>query len=330
MSAIAPHISAFLRERLPLQRGASVHTCDSYACSFLLLFEFASRRFGVTPSALALEQIDAALVMDFLAYLEARRGNSPSTRNVRLAAIKSFMRFVEYRVPSLLEQSRRILAIPTKKTDQPLMQHLSMAEMQAILEVSNTHTRSGIRDRAMLHLCFCAGLRVSELVTSPLTALTWQPTPSIHIEGKGRRHRVLPLWKQTADDLQAWLAVRGQGSTPALFVSAQGRPMTRVGFAYVLTKHVQRAAQNCPSLVSKSVSPHVLRHTCALILFQATGDLRKVSLWLGHANMQTTEMSLRADPSEKLEAIESVIPPSLRRGQFTVPDRLIAILRGQT
>jgi len=330
MIAIAPHISAFLRERLPLQRGASVHTCDSYACSFLLLFEFACQRFGVTPSALSLEQIDAFLVMDFLAHLEAERGNSPSTRNVRLAAIKSFMRFVEYRVPSLLEQSRRILAIPTKKTDQPLIQHLSMAEMHAILEAPDTHTRSGIRDRAMLHLCFCAGLRVTELVTSPLTAVTWHPTPSIHIAGKGRRHRVLPLWKQTAEDLQAWLAVRGEVSTPALFVNAQGRTMTRVGFAYLLTKHVQRATHNCPSLVGKTVSPHVLRHTCAMILFQATGDLRKVSLWLGHANMQTTEVYLRADPSEKLEAIESVVPPSLRRGQFSVPDRLIAILRGQS
>jgi integrase/recombinase XerD len=330
MIAIAPHISAFLRERLPLQRGASVHTCDSYACSFLRLFEFASRRFGVTPSELSLEQIDASLVMDFLAHLEAGRGNSPSTRNVRLAAIKSFMRFVEYRVPSLLEQSRRILAIPTKKTDQPLIQHLSMAEMHAILEAPDTQTRYGIRDRAMLHLCFCAGLRVTELVTSPLTAGTWQPTPSIHIEGKGRRHRVLPLWKQTAEDLQAWLAVRGEVSTPALFVNAQGRTMTRVGFAYVLTKHVQRATHNCPSLVGKTVSPHVLRHTCAMILFQATGDLRKVSLWLGHANMQTTEVYLRADPSEKLEAIESVVPPSLRRGQFSVPDRLIEILRGQS
>lgn len=268
--------------------------------------------------------------MDFLAHLEAGRGNSPSTRNVRLAAIKSFMRFVEYRVPSLLEQSRRILAIPTKKTDQPLIQHLSMTEMHAILEAPDTHTRSGIRDRAMLHLCFCAGLRVTELVTSPLTAVTWHPTPSIHMAGKGRRHRVLPLWKQTAEDLQAWLAVRGEVSTPALFVSAQGRTMTRVGFAYVLTKHVQRAMHHCPSLVGKTVSPHVLRHTCAMILFQATGDLRKVSLWLGHANMQTTEVYLRADPSEKLEAIESVVPPSLRRGQFSVPDRLIAILRGQS
>jgi integrase len=112
----------------------------------------------------------------------------------------------------------------------------------------------------MLHLCFCAGLRVTELVTSPLTAVTWQSTPSIHIAGKGRRHRVLPLWKQTAEDLQAWLAVRGEVSTPAIFVNAQGRTMTRVGFTYVLTKHVQRATHNCPSLVGKTVSPHVLRH----------------------------------------------------------------------
>ena len=283
----------------------------------------------MAPSALSLEQIDAPLVMDWLAHLEAGRGNSASTRNVRLAAIKSFIRFVEYRVPAFLEQSRRILAIPAKKTDQPLVQHLAMAEIQAILEAPDPHTRSGIRDRAMIHLCFAAALRVSELITAPMTALSWQPTLSIHIEGKGRRHRVLPLWQQTGEDLQAWLAIRGQVSTPALFVSSQRRPMTRVGFTYVLTKHVQRAAQHCPSLVGKSVSPHVLRHTCAMILFQATGDLRKVSLWLGHANMQTTEVYLRADPSEKLEAIESVIPPSLRRGQFTVPDRLIAILRGQ-
>src|SRR5262249_52500448 len=123
MTPICPHVSAFLRERLPLQRGASAHTCASYAYSFQLLFEFASRRHGVPPSALTLEQLDAPLVMDFLASLEAERGNSPSTRNARLAAIKSFMHFLEYRTPALLEQIRRVLAIPAKKTDQPLIQH---------------------------------------------------------------------------------------------------------------------------------------------------------------------------------------------------------------
>ena len=329
MTPIAPHISAFLRERLPHQRGASAHTCESYAYSFQLLFEFASQRFSVMPSELVLEQIDAQLVMDFLAYLEAERGNSPTTRNARLAAVKSFMHFVEYRVPALLEQVRRVLAIPTQKTDQPLIQHLSLAEMQAILNAPDLQTRCGVRDRAMLHVCFAAGLRVAELLTLPLTALTWQPTPTLHIQGKGRRHRALPLWQHTAEDVRAWLAVRGHVAVPELFISHQGRAMTRVGFTYLLHKYVQQAAQVCPSLQGQHVSPHVLRHTCAMMIYQATGDLRKVSLWLGHADLQATEVYVRADPTEKLDAIEAVIPPELRRGQFTVPDRLIAMLRDQ-
>ena len=327
MTLIAPHITAFLRERLPIQRGASVHTCDSYAQSFQLLFEFASRKFGQTPSALSLEQIDARLVMDFLAHLETDRGNSPRTRNARLAAIKSFMHFVEYRVPALLEQIREILAIPTKKTDQPLIAYLTMPEIQALLNAPDVQTRYGIRDRAMLHVCFAAGLRVSELIGLPLTALCLQPTPTVQVQGKGRRQRVLPLWKQAAEDVRAWLAVRGEVRVPELFVNHQDRPMTRVGFTYLLHKYVSQAAASCPTLLGKQVSPHVLRHSCAMVIYQATGDLRKVALWLGHANMQTAEIYLQADPAEKLEAIKSVVPLSLRRGHFTVPDRLIAKLR---
>jgi integrase/recombinase XerD len=239
MTPIAPHISAFLRERLPHQRGASAHTCESHAYSFRLLFEFASQRLSVMPSALVLEQIDAPLVMDFLAHLETERGNSPTTRNARLAAVKSFMHFVEYRVPALLEQVRRVLAIPAKKTDQPLIQHLSLTEMQAILNAPDLQTRCGVRDRAMLHVCFAAGLRVAELLTLPLTALTWQPTPTLHIQGKGRRHRALPLWQHTAEDVRAWVAVRGHVAAPELFISYQGRAMTRVGFTYLLRKYVQ-------------------------------------------------------------------------------------------
>jgi integrase/recombinase XerD len=329
MTPIAPHITAFLRERLPLERGASDQTCESYAYAFQLLFTFASQRLRLRPSDLCLEHLDAALVMDFLAHLEAERGNSARTRNARLAAIKSFMKFVEYRVPSSLEQSRRILAIPTKKTDLPLVNHLSMAEMHAILDAPNIRTRAGLRDRAMIHLCFAAGLRVSELLTLPLTALTFQPTPTVHIQGKGRRERALPLWKQTADDLRAWLAVRGTLTVPEVFLSAHGRAMTRMGFTHMLHKYRGLAATSCPSLKVKHLTPHVLRHTCAMMILQATGDLRKVSLWLGHADIQTTEVYLRADPTEKLAALESIMPPALRRGQFTVPDKLIASLRGE-
>jgi integrase/recombinase XerD len=326
MTAIAPHITAFLRERLPLQRGASVHTCDSYAYAFQLLFKFASQRLTIKPSALQLEQIDAALVMDFLQQLETARGNGAATRNVRLAAIKSFMRFCEYRVPSILEQSRRVLAIPLKRTDQPLVKHLSMSEVQTILNAADVRTRSGIRDRAMMHLCFSAGLRVSELVGLPLTALTLQPTPSIRVLGKGRKERCLPLWKQTAVDLRAWLALRGAAPATELFLNARSEPMTRSGFEYILLKHARTAIGSCPSLRDKRISPHVLRHSCALMILQATGDLRKVSLWLGHAHLQTTEIYLRADPTEKLEAIEAIMPPALKRGRFRAPDKLIALL----
>jgi len=330
MTPIAPHIAAFLRERLPLQRGASSHTTASYAYTFQLLFRFASDRFKVAPSQLGLEQLDAPLVMDFLAYLETGRHNTASTRNARLAAIKSFMRFLEYRLPALLDQCQRVLAIPSKRVDVPLITYLSVAEMEAILNAPDLRTRMGIRDRAMLHLGFATGLRVSELITLPLTALTFQPVPSIRVCGKGRRERALPLWKQAAADVRAWLAVRGEQFAPEIFLSASGQALTRVGFTYVLQKCVAAAVPNCPSLHGKTISPHVLRHTCAMIIFQATKDLRKVSLWLGHAHMQTTEIYLRADPVEKIEALEAVTPPSLRRGQFTVPDKLIALLQGSS
>jgi site-specific recombinase XerD len=260
MTPIAPHITAFLRERLPLQRGASIHTCESYAYTFQLLFEFASIRFKVTPSKLNIEQIDASLVMDFLGHIESTRGNSASTRNARLAAIKSFMRFIEHRVPSVLEQSLRVLAIPSKKTDVPLINYLSISEMQAILNVPDIRTRAGIRDRAMLHLCFVAGLRVSELVGLPLSAVMLQPAPIIRVMGKGRKERCLPLWKQTAADLRSWLAVRGAVPTPELFINARGEPMTRKGFTYLLDKYAQLAMENCLSLKGKNISPHVLRH----------------------------------------------------------------------
>lgn len=328
MTLIAPHITAFLRERLPLQRGASPNTCESYAYTFKLLFQFASERLKVTPSELHLEQIDAVLVMDFLAHIESQRKNAPTTRNARLAAIKSFMRFVEHREPSALDQSLRIRAIPSKKADRPLINYLSMTEMQAILNAPDADSRSGIRDRAMLHLMFAGGLRVSELTGLLVTAVTFQPTPAVKVMGKGRKEWSLPLWKQTAADIRAWLAVRGNLSAPELFVNARGEPMTRMGFTYLLDKHVEAATKACPSLSDKRISPHVLRHTCAMMIYQATGDLRKVSLWLGHAQMQTSEIYLSADPMEKINAIEKVMPPSLKPGQFTVPDRLIASLQG--
>jgi site-specific recombinase XerD len=266
--------------------------------------------------------------MAFLDHLQAVRKNTASTRNARLVAIKSFMRFLEYRVPSILEQSRRIHAIPAKKRDTRLVNHLDIKEVEAILDSPDIGTRTGIRDRAMIHLCFAAGLRVTELVTLPMCALTLHPRPAVRVVGKGRRERTLPLWKGTAADLRAWLAVRGDlPGIEELFVNARNTAIGRAGFEYILRKHVCKAANACTSLKGKQVSPHVLRHTCAITILQATGDLRKVSLWLGHADMQTSQVYVRADPAEKLDILERTAPLQVRRGKFRPPDALIAALQ---
>jgi integrase/recombinase XerD len=326
MTPLAPHITAFFQQRLPVERGASSHTSDSYAYAFKLLLAYASERLHAPPSALHLEQIDAPLVVAFLNHLETARANRPSSRNVRLAAIKSFMHFLEFREPAAMDQIRRILAIPPKKADTRLVRHLTVEEIHAVLNAPEPSGWDGVRDRAMLHLCFAGGLRVSELVGLQLRDVILQPQASILVHGKGRRERCLPLWKVTAAALRAWLGVRGTVPAPEVFVSARGQPLTRSGFEYILTKHAQTAATSCPSLSAKRISPHVLRHTCALTVLQATKDLRKVSLWLGHAHMQTTEMYTRADPSVKLEALEAMIAPKLRSGRFKATDKLIASL----
>lgn len=326
MTPIAPLIEAFMRETLVHQRGASRHTCDSYAQSFQLLFEFAAARLKSRPSKLMLEQIDSSLVSAFLEHLEDKRKNAAVTRNVRLAAIKSFFRFLEYRQPAALDQVRRVLAIPFKKTDTRLVPYLLREELQALLDAPDPTTRDGIRDRAMLHVAVCAGLRVSELIGLKIDDIRMSPM-SIRVVGKGRRERVLPLWKPAATALRAWLAIRGKVATPEVFISTRGEPLSRWGFAYLLKQHAAVAAHQQQGLAKKRVSPHVLRHTCAMIILQATQDIRKVSLWLGHATLTTTEVYTRGDPTEKLEAMEAIVPPHLRRGTFQPTDKLMALLK---
>lgn len=326
MTPLAPLITRFLREHMSNQRGYSPETCDTYAVSLRLLLEYAAKRHGTRPSRLLVEQLDAPLVVEFLNHIERERGNSISTRNLRLAAMRAFMRYVEHHLPSVLAQVAQIDAIPVKRHEQKLVRHLTMDEIRGILNAPDLTARSGLRDRAMLHLCFSGGLRVSELVGALLENVSLGRTPSVMVRGKGRRERCLPLWKETAQDLRAWLAVRGDVRAPELFVNAEGMAMTRAGFEYVLDKHVRSAGKVCASLSGRSVSPHQLRHSCAIIMLQATRDIRKVALWLGHADVRTTEVYLRMDASEKLEAVEAVVPPALRRGRFRAPDALIAAL----
>ncbi|MEJ2388651.1 MAG: tyrosine-type recombinase/integrase [Chromatiaceae bacterium] len=311
MTPFAPLITTFFRNHLAVEKGVSKHTIASYSYAFKFLCRYVSERIGKSPSALALEDLDARMIRDYLAHLERNFSNTSRTRNLRLTAIRSFMKYVEYEVPSALEQTRQILAISNKRTDERLINHLTREEMNAVLDAPDPNTRSGIRDQAMLYLGFAAGLRASELVGLGVDNIELDgPYPSILVQGKGRSQRRLPLW-------------------PELFLNARGEALTTSGFSYIVKKHARIAAQQCQSLSKKDVSPHVLRHTCAMISLQATRDIRKVAMWLGHSSLKSTEIYLRADPTEKLDTIEKALPPDLRRGTFPVEDKLIAWLSGR-
>lgn len=326
MTMLAPQLTAFLREHLPRERRASIHTCDAYAYSFQLLVTFAARRLRKRPCLLQIEDLDVPTILAFLEHVEQDRGNKARSRNARLAAVKSFFRYLEHREPAVLDQALRVHAIPMKKVDEALVSSLTRPEVQALLNAPDRRTASGIRDRAMLHLAFAGGLRVSELVGLDIGQFDGRTPASIHIMGKGRRERVLPLWQETVAAIRAWIAVRPAGGNTALFLNNAGRAMTRSGFEYILAKHTVEASRTAPSLATKTISPHVLRHSCAMHMLQATRDIRKVALWLGHATLQSTEIYLRADPAEKLEMLGALAPLGIKPGKFRPPDKLILML----
>ena len=327
MTALAPYLSAFLREHLPRERNASPHTVATYAHCFALLVQFAARQFGCQPSDLKIEDLNPDLVLRFLDEIETGRGNSARTRNARLIAIRTFFRYVEYQVPACLDQALRIRALPKKRTDAALIDYLTRDEIQALLTAPDPRTASGARDRAMLHLAYAAGLRAAELLSLRLEDFPDRSLATVRIKGKGRRERVLPLWRETQAMLRAWLAVRPQAKTPELFLNRSGEPMTRDGFAHRLAQQVALAAQKQPSILHKRVTPHVLRHSCAMHTLAATGDIRKVALWLGHASIRTTETYLRVDPAEKLAVLAAHAPPPVKPGRFKPPsDKLMTML----
>ncbi|MDR3471615.1 MAG: tyrosine-type recombinase/integrase [Devosia sp.] len=327
MTALAPHLTAFLREHLPRDRNASPHTVATYAHCFALLVRFAAQRLGRRPSDLAVEDLDPDLVLGFLDEIEVSRGNGARTRNARLAAIRTFFRYIEYRVPACLDQALRIRALPKKRTDAPLIDHLTREEIQALLAAPDPRTWGGIRDQAMLHLAYAAGLRVAELLTLRLGDFPDRSLSTVRVLGKGRRERVLPLWRETQTVLRAWLAVRPPAQTPEVFLNRNGGPMSRDGFAHRLAQHVSVAAKKHPSISGKRVTPHVLRHSCAMHTLAATGDIRKVALWLGHASIMSTEAYLRVDPAEKLAVLAAHGSPTIRPGKFRPPsDKLLAML----
>lgn len=327
--ALAPYIRDFLEDRVEREQALSLHTRASYADTLRLLLSFASSQCGRPPSELLLHDIDAERVLQFLEHLEGKRKNGSLTRNARLSGIRAFMRFIEFRVPAAVELVRRVRAIPFKTSRSRLVCFLTNTEWQAVVNAASPTTAIGTRNRALLLLAITGGLRASELVRLTVDDIALHRQPTVHVLGKGRRERVLPLWSEASKALVTWLRIRPSTSARELFVSAKGRPITRAALAAVVHEHARRAAAVCPSIASKRISPHVLRHTCAMIVLKATGDIRKVALWLGHAVLKSTDPYVRADPTEKLELLEHAMPLSLRRGRFRVPDDILSFLRAK-
>jgi site-specific recombinase XerD len=329
MTALASHLSTYLLEYLPRDRGASRHTVESYAYGFQLLVSFTAKRLRTRPCHLQIEQLAPELILDFLDHLESDRLNTARTRNARLAAFKSFFRYLEHRAPSCLGLAQQVHAIPSKRTTVPLIDYLTRAELQALLDAPDHRSITGVRDRAMLHLAYAAGLRVSELVGLQLKDLHPPALDQVHVLGKGRRERVLPLWKETQRMLKEWLQARPQSDAAAVFLNHRGEAIGRDGFADRLALHVKAAQLQVPTLARKRVTPHVLRHTCAVHTLEATGDIRRVALWLGHSSILSTEIYLRIDPAQKLDILDAGMAPQIQKGSFKgVSDRLLAMLAG--
>ncbi len=326
MSALAPTLEAFFTDRLLRERHASPHTVAAYRDTFRLLVCFVEQRARTAPSALGFEDLDVGTITAFLDHLEDERGNSVRTRNARLAAIRSFYRYASRRHVEHAQLIQRVLAIPQKRFSRTDVSFLDDMEVDVLLAVPDQSTFLGRRDRSILQLAIQTGLRVSELTGLTCGDIVLATGPFVHCLGKGRKERVTPLSKETAATMRSWMRERAGASDAPLFVTGQGEPLGRAGVARLLARHVKVAAQTCPSLETKTVSPHVLRHTAAMRLLQAGVDTSVIALWLGHESVETTMVYVHANLALKQRALDRTTPVGSPPGRFRPTDQLLAFL----
>jgi integrase/recombinase XerD len=328
VSTLAPVMEGFFTERLLAQRRASPHTIASYRDTFRLLLGFANCRTGKAPAKLAIEDLDAVLVGAFLDYLERERYNSVRTRNNRLAAIHSLFTYAALRHPQHAALIQRVLAIPAKRISRKLVCFLTDQEVDALLSAPDRDTWIGRRDHALLLVAVQTGLRVAELTSLRCRDVELGTGAYLRCHGKGRKERITPLTTQVNDVLRVWLAERRGKPTDVVFPSRRGGPLSTDAVAVVVTRHTRTATALCPSLTSKTVTPHVLRHTCAMRLLAVGVDTSVIALWLGHEGVQTTQIYLHADLAIKERALARTTPTNTRPGRYRPPDALLAFLEG--
>jgi site-specific recombinase XerD len=319
-------LQAFFTERLLQQRRASPHTIRAYRNTFRLFLRFASARRKRAASELALADLDAALVIDFLDHLERDRGNSARSRNARLAALHAFFRYVALAEPAHALHCQRVLAIPSKRFERGIVEFLTEEEVDALLGVPDPSTWIGRRDRALLLVAVQTGLRVSELTAIRRQDVALGTGGHVRCLGKGRKLRCTPLRRDVARVLEAWLLERPPEPEAPVFCSSRGGHLSGDAVERLVAKHVAAARRHCRSMESKRVTPHTLRHTAAMRLLQHGVDRSVIALWLGHESIETTQMYLHADLRLKEQALARVSSSGLAPGRYRPSDRLLTFL----
>jgi site-specific recombinase XerD len=309
------------------QRALSPCTVASYRDAFVLLLRFAEQRLRKQPTALQLADIDQSFLASFLDHLERDRHNSTRSRNIRLAAVRSFLKFAARRDVANLNVIQQALAVPMKRFDRPMVGFLSREQMLAVMDVS-TATWLGQRDRLLVTLLYNTGARVSEIIGVRVADVVLGATSCIHLHGKGRKQRSLPLWKTTARDLRAWLRLNGRLSADSpLLPTREGKAMTRANASQRLKLAVKAATDRHPELARRSVSPHVIRHSTAMSLLQSGAEPSEIALWLGHESPSTTHMYVEADLKMKEQTLARLKPLDVKAARYRPPKALMQFLQ---
>lgn len=316
----------FFLERLINQRNVSACTVAAYRDTFRILLRYLEQYHHKHSAEVTLADLDAPRVLAFLDHLQAVRKNSVRSRNARLAALRSFLKYASSRNPASLPVIQRVLAIPMKRFDRRLLGFLSRDEVQAILEAPDPATWSGQRDRMMFSLLYNTGARVSEIVSLRVADVLHGRGASIRIQGKGRKERSVPLWKDTVVKLKQWMERIDRTPTSPLLPNACRKPISRSGAENRLKKAVAIAAQKQPQLVGRTISPHTIRHTTAMHLLQSGVDLSVIALWLGHESTVTTHMYIEADPEMKERALSKLQPIPTKHLRYRPSEKLLQFL----
>jgi integrase/recombinase XerD len=326
MSLLAPTLQAFFSDRLIGQRGASSHTIAAYRDTFRLLLRYAVDCKHRQPCQLDIADLDAPLVGAFLHHLEHERHNGIRTHNNRLAAIHALFGYAALRHPEHAASIQRVLAIPPKRFERDLVTFLTEREVDALLAACDRTTWTGRRDHALLVLAVQTGLRISELAGLTCADVVLGVGAHVHCVGKGRKERRTPLVRQTVQVLHVWLSERKGSAHEPLFPTVTGNHLSRDALEHRIAHYVAKATMNCPSMRTKQVTTHTLRHTAAMRLLLSGVDITVIALWLGHEQVSTTTIYLHADMQQKERAIARITPPSTKPGRYRPADAVLAFL----